>query len=182
MRKRQKAEVQENISPNLIPMIDIMFLLLLFFMLGADMSQRQMAELVLPQASKVPEPKKPGEDPSDAKTLIINVHHVMERGQTCPIYAAGGVCREQGHWMWAILSHEYDKNTLKEQLALEAQRDMEDHVDQEAKKVLSARKVLIRADSGAPYGDVQKIIELCGTVGIYKIEVAAAKPTPTNLK
>src|SRR5262245_8777570 len=181
MRKRQKAEVQENISPNLIPMIDIMFLLLLFFMLGADMSQRQMAELVLPTATKVPEPiKDTGQN--EGKTLIINVHHTMERGVTCPIYAAGGVCREQGHWLWAILSREYDKNTLKEQLALEAQREMEDHVDAEAKKVLSGRKVLIRADTGAPYGDVQNIIELCGTVGIYKIEVAAARPTPANLK
>ena len=41
---------ESEISPNLVPMIDIMFLLLLFFMLSADMSQHDQEELKLPQA------------------------------------------------------------------------------------------------------------------------------------
>ena len=176
----RKPQITEHVNPNLIPMIDIMFLLLLFFMLGADMSQRQMEEVVLASASEIKEDKpQPGIIDT---TLIINVHHVTDRGSSCPIYAAGGVCREPGHWQWGIHGRDYDKTTLKEQLALEAQREMEDKVDEQAHKILSKRKVLIRADSGAPYGDVQKIIEICGTVSIYKIEVGAAKPAPTNLK
>jgi biopolymer transport protein ExbD len=55
---------------------------------------------------------------------------------------------------------------------------METVKDVKANKIISALKILIRADSGAPYGDVQKVIELCGLAGIYKIEVAAAKPAP----
>ena len=39
-----------------------------------------------------------------------------------------------------------------------------------------ARKVIVRADRLRPYGDVNKIIETCSMVGIYKVEVSAAVP------
>ena len=55
-RKVKKAKLKEDISPNVVPMIDIMFLLLLFFMLGADMSQREAIEISIPRAKHVPEP------------------------------------------------------------------------------------------------------------------------------
>ena len=54
MARKHGPSVKEDVTANLIPMIDIMFLLLLFFMLGADMSQRELAELVLPLADTVP--------------------------------------------------------------------------------------------------------------------------------
>ena len=38
----KKSKEAQHTNPNLIPMIDIMFLLLLFFMLGADMGQREL--------------------------------------------------------------------------------------------------------------------------------------------
>ncbi len=174
MHKRVKAQAEESISPNLIPMIDIMFLLLLFFMLSADMSQRQLEEVVLPQASQVKEEKK--EATEGESTTTINIHHVTEKGADCAVYANGGICRDVNHWRWAIRGHDYTKDTIKDQLQVEAQMHMETVIDPKAKKLLSGLRVLIRADSGSPYGDVQKVIELCGTVGIYKVEVAAAKP------
>jgi biopolymer transport protein ExbD len=176
MQKRQKAVAEESISPNLIPMIDIMFLLLLFFMLSADMSQRQFEDVVLPAASEVKEAAKANEE--GETTATINIHHATDKGVNCAIYANGGVCREADHWKWAIRGHDYTKDTLKEQLQVEAQLHPEPAPDPIAKKILSALKILVRADSAAPYGDVQKVIEVCGTVGIYKIEVAAAKPAP----
>ena len=51
-------------------------------------------------------------------------------------------------------------------------------MDEQAKKVLSRRKVMIRADKTAPYGDVQKVIEMCGTATLYKVAVVGALPTP----
>jgi biopolymer transport protein ExbD len=174
MQKRQKAVAEESISPNLIPMIDIMFLLLLFFMLSADMSQRQLEEVILPQASQVKEDPKTGTE--GETTTTINIHHSTEKGVTCAVYSNGGVCREPSHWQWAIRGHDYTAATIKDQLQIEAQLHMETAMDVKAHKILSALRILIRADSGAPYGDVQKVIETCGTVGIYKVEVAAAKP------
>ena len=46
----REVQAQNTISPNIIPMVDIVFLILLFFMLGADMGQRELEEVVLPQA------------------------------------------------------------------------------------------------------------------------------------
>ena len=179
MSKHAKPVVEESISPNLIPMIDIMFLLLLFFMLGADMSQRELAgELVLPEASTVPEDDNKKVEGVEHTT--INIHHETQDGSTCAVYANGGVCREEGHWQWSIRGANFNKNTLKAQLEIEAQMNMETEPDPVAKKILSARNVLIRADSDAPYGDIQKVIETCGTVGIYKVEVAAARPSPAG--
>jgi len=177
MSRHKKPEVEESISPNLIPMIDIMFLLLLFFMLGADMSQRELAgELVLPEAAQVPESKTDKDE--GVQYTTINIHHDPEDGSPCAVNANGGICREDGHWQWSIRAKNFNKNTLKEQLQIEAEMNMETVPDPVAKKLLSARNVLIRADSAAPFGDIQKVIELCGLVGIYKIEVAAARPAP----
>jgi biopolymer transport protein ExbD len=36
---------------------------------------------------------------------------------------------------------------------------------------------MVRADRNAPYGDVQKVIELCGLAGLYKVSVVGALPT-----
>ncbi len=171
MHKRKKPQLKEDISPNLIPMIDIMFLLLLFFMLGADMGKREMEDVMLPLATNIKEDD--GKRSIDPETTI-NIHH--DPARTCPVNENGGVCREEGHWLWSIRGKDFDKETLKAQLQIEADADLEAEVDPEAKKRLSRRRVLVRADRTAPYGDIQKVIEICGTTGMYKIAVGAAKP------
>src|SRR6185295_4907175 len=89
----RKIEIQEDLSPNLIPMIDIMFLLLLFFMLGADMGHRELADVVLPKATSTKEDKESKGQKIDR--LTINVYH---SDVPCTAYAAQRICRESGHW------------------------------------------------------------------------------------
>ena len=173
MSKRKIPPVKEDISPNLIPMIDIMFLLLLFFMLGADMSQREMAEVVLPTADKAKEDK--GENDVNAPQTTINISH--DPDVACPINDNAGTCREDGHWVWGISGLNYDKTTIGPHLQILANADLEPDVDPQAGKQLSKRKVMIRADKAAPYGDIQKVIEISGQAGIYKVEIGAARPT-----
>ena len=167
-------EVEENVGCNLIPMIDIMFLMLLFFMLSADMTQREMEDLVLPQGDQVKEdPKEADKDPR----TTINLFHRADGGAfSCPINKRGGVCREDEHWLIAIRSEEFTLETVKAKLKEIADEVLEPEPDPIAKKQLSRRKVIIRGDKAAPYGHVQKLIEICGTSGIYKIEVGAALP------
>lgn len=174
MHKRKVASVQDPVSPNLIPMIDIMFLLLLFFMLGADMAARETAEMLLPDADKAKEidPNRSEADPES----IINVHHEPDNHAACPVYDNGGICREKSHWKWMISGKEYTKETIGEKLKDLADDSPEPAPDPIAKKVLSRRKVMVRADRAAPYGDVQKVIELCGSVGLYKVAVVGALP------
>src|ERR1700741_604938 len=137
MAHKKPAVIEESISPNLIPMIDIMFLLLLFFMLGADMSQRELAgELILPEAAKVQIDTTRRED-----NTTINIHHEAQDGSRCSMFA-NGICREDGHWQSSIRGRSFDKDAL----AIEASLSMESEPDPVAKKFLSARNVLIRAD------------------------------------
>ena len=98
--KKHAAKASEHANPNLIPMIDIMFLLLLFFMLGAD----------------------------------------VFRGEDC---------------------------TRPEQLSGALARASEPGKE---------RRVMIRADAGAPFGLPQRAMNVCAKEGIYKIEVGAAMP------
>ena len=100
----------------------------------------------------------------------VNVH---------PIVKAHGVCRDNEHWYMTIRSQAYTLDTIKSQIQAEADAALEPDIDPAAGKRLSARKVIIRADQFAPYGHIQRIIEMCGQAGMYKIEVGAAKPTKT---
>ena len=93
MSKKNKGAA-EHVNPNLIPMIDIMFLLLLFFMLGADMGQRELEEVMLPKAASMKEDKENKE--KDKNRLTINVYHKYE--VKCQAYLKGAVCRDDAHW------------------------------------------------------------------------------------
>jgi biopolymer transport protein ExbD len=173
-RKRKPPAVKEDVNPNLIPMVDIMFLLLLFFMLGADMTQREQADLILPNASEVKENEKVK---SPEPTTTVNVQHQQagEMGK-CPVNARAGYCREKDHWVYVIQGRDVREEDLKAKLKEAADEALEPDVDPQAGVRLSARKIIIRADRLAPYGMVNKIIEVCGGVGLYKVEVGAALP------
>jgi len=166
-------EAEESISCNLIPMIDIMFLLLLFFMLGADMTQRERADLVLPKADQAREDEE-FKEKGETRT-VVNVQHA-NGGVGCATYEARGICRLPDHWVYTIRSGDYSMKALEPQLLAEARTDLEPETPGAGVR-LSARHVLIRADQLAPYGDIQRLMELCAKVGLYKIEVAAARPT-----
>ena len=165
-----KQQVQETISPNLIPMIDIMFLLLLFFMLSADMGQRELENVVLPPAKSVKEDK----EKTSAKKLdrlTLNVFHNYK--VTCEPYNKKQVCREDNHWKVGIKGRDYsDPEKLGAVLKKEADKDRTDTKN----PLISERKVMIRADAFSPYGLAQRAMNVCAKAGIYKIEVGAASP------
>jgi biopolymer transport protein ExbD len=175
MAHRRKAPtVKEDVTCNLIPMVDIMFLLLLFFILGADMSQREQADLVLPTASEIKENEKVK---SPEPTTTVNIQHSQEGSLAkCPLNLQGGYCREDGHWAFVIQGRTVPDSEFKDKLQAAADEAMETEIDKDAGVLLSARKIIIRADKAAPYGMVNKVIETCGMVKIYKVEVGAAVP------
>jgi biopolymer transport protein ExbD len=159
---KSKLSVQEEIAPNLIPMVDIMFLLLLFFMLSADMGQRQLEDVKLPGAKSV----KIDDEVNDR--LTINVFHAQ--GLVCPTYSGKKVCREDRHWRTHVAGNEFrDNAALTGYLKTHAPREKGD-------TKISERKVMIRVDSGAPYGLAQRAMNACAESGLYKIEVGAALP------
>ena len=66
LRSRKPAEV-EIPSINMTPMIDIVFQLIIFFMLVMDLNRQQVEPINLPSASEAIDP------PPDERTLLINV-------------------------------------------------------------------------------------------------------------
>jgi biopolymer transport protein ExbD len=148
---RPRISIQEDITPNLIPMIDIMFLLLLFLMIASDMGQRELESVRLPVADSVIP------DKTEEERLTINVYHGPD---TCNLYEAGVTCREDRHWRIGIKGTDYaDMDKLLAVL----------------KKEGSERKVMIRADGAGPYELPQKVMHLCTQAGMYRIEVGAAQ-------
>jgi biopolymer transport protein ExbD len=178
MGRFKTPDVEENVGCNLIPMIDIMFLLLLFFMLGADMTQRELEDVVLPKADQAKEDSK--EKTDEAGYTTINIFHDVTGG--CAAYGAEkGICSDTGHWTIAIRGKRLNEPAvLAERLEWEAKQELEppDPANPAGKKPMSKRKISIRADAKCLYEQVQRLIEACGKAGLYKIEVGAARPSP----
>jgi len=166
----KQIQTSEGINPQIIPMIDIMFLLLLFFMVGADMGQREFEDVKLPVADQVkPDDNEVG---SKGRPLTVNCYHIDEREVGCKAYIDGQTCVEESHWKIGIKGIDYAPDKLKDVLEREAALERNDP----ANPTISEKKVQIRADQSALYGHVQKIMNTCGEVGIYKVEIGAAAP------
>lgn len=148
--------------------------LLLLSMLGVGMGQRGLVEPVLPPADLAQEvPKSRGDD----ETTVNVVHRAPGAEAGCPVHASDGFCMKEDHWRVAIASKEHTRESMRAELEREANRFLEDRVDPRVMRRLSARRLTIRADQKAPYGILFEVIRACGTVGLYKVEVAAAVPT-----
>ena len=156
MSRFKSTDVEENVACNLIPMIDIMFLLLLFFMLSADMSQRVTEDMKLPVADKVKEDPKKKEG---YETTTVNL------------------ISEDDKWFVKIAGHAYpDWGVLKAALNDLSRSDPDP--GNVSGSYFSSRAIMLRADAEAPYKEVQRVIQTCAAVGLYKIEVVATKPAP----
>ncbi len=171
MGKFAPPAVEESVSVNVVPLVDIMFLLLLFLMIGGDMSHRESTVLQLPQADKA---RESNPDLGDQRYVIVNVHtkhDSMDRGD--PAYGL------KENWQYAIAGIEYpDYFSLLDRLKVVAETKLEDKPIEGSKppKYLSAVLVTLRADKDAPYGLIQDAMTACAEAGLYKIEVGAAKP------
>jgi biopolymer transport protein ExbD len=152
--ERKRSTVLEAIAPNLIPMVDIMFLLLLFLMLGSDMGQSQLEDVVLPHAPKL----LPA---GDGPATIVNVFH---RDSHCR--CDGDTCLNPTHWAIGIRGALYGPDAIETLLKSEARSGG------------AERGVLIRADRAARYGIVGKVLEACSAAGIDRVEIGAAEAAP----
>jgi biopolymer transport protein ExbD len=156
MSRFKSVEPEENVTCNLIPMIDIMFLLLLFFMLSADMTQRVNEDIVLPRADEAQEDSKNAEV---YETVVLNL------------------VQEGTAWLVKIRGTPYTfEHTLKPRLKEMSDMAQEPKDPKNPGANFSSTAVMLRAEATAPYKEVQRLIQMCGAVGLYKIEVVAVNP------
>ena len=122
----KKVNTEEELTPNLIPMVDIMFLLLLFLMLGSDMGQRELEDVLLPKADYVKEDKQKDNANKSSERFTVNVFHLYATGPNavqCEAYAKRQICRVPEHWRIAIKGKPYKTATeeaFKKALKVEA--------------------------------------------------------------
>lgn len=163
----KEIKTQEEVGANLVPMIDIMFLLLLFFMLSADMTQRDLEDLKAPVANKA-DMDKPEDNPD---RITVNIHH--SASECAKFDQPGEICIDPAHWFISVQGKKYaltenDLNALTKRLSALADSKRVNPGDKTSK---SERFVLIRGDQFAPYGLVQRSLERLAMAGLYKTQV-----------
>lgn len=183
MSKFAPPTPEESVSVNVVPLVDIMFLLLLFLMIGGDMSHRESTELQLPVADKAQTADR-DTDKGD-RYVVINIHPVKDALTESDRLALW--FRDMANWQFAIAGVEYpDYWTLLEGTATapglktisETKKEDDPITGTNPPKYLSAVKVSIRADKDSPYGMIQQAMQACAGADLYKIEVGAAQPAP----
>ena len=142
-------------APNLVPLLDVMFMLLLFFMLGADFGKREQEPMNLPKARSIRECTSGWY----GRSLTINAHHRDDR-------ACSGPCRIEEHWLLTINGRECtDPLALRGTIAAES-------AEMQRGSILG-RRIIIRSDAGAPAWLPQRALYACAALGFQRIYIAA---------
>lgn len=176
---------EDSVYMNVIPMVDIMFLLLLFFMLTADFGSRELEKVKLAEGKTIKEDKQ-----EEAKNrLNVNVFHTIttkDNGTvSCVDFDSEKPCQDIGHWNVAIRGRRYGSKQLEEWAKYQAKihkKEKEKKTDAEAEnpQVPTDLRVMIRCDTRAPFKFPQLLMEKLATAGIYKLEYGAAEMQKTN--
>ncbi|OHB74767.1 MAG: hypothetical protein A2Z34_06560 [Planctomycetes bacterium RBG_16_59_8] len=152
MAKRTKPITADPEGFTMTPMIDIVFQLIIFFMLISDLSSRQLAALVLPEATKVVIEQKQSPD-----IVVVNV-------------------KNDGRYL--VSGDEYTREALK---GFFADRKMMRELQDPANPAFVTYPLVIRADGAAPYEHVQWLLMAAARFGgIVKLQIVAEKPVSSQ--
>ncbi len=162
-----KHDADVEMEMNMTPMIDVVFLLIIFFMIITDLTQQDLEELKLPVAVSAVEDKP---DPK----IVRPVMNILHTGEVI-------VKRETKYD-----PESEDLSKVEAFLADQARQMLAggykkgwDYLNSEGKSgpKIPDNPLLIRADQNTPFKYIQRIMEVCGKKGIqiWKLELAAAE-------
>jgi len=156
--KLMKTNSDQPIEMDMTPMIDVVFQLIIFFVLITDMSQSDLEELKLPIA------KNAVQDKPDPK-VVRPVLNVLPDGT-----------------MITKRRELYDPENddmieVERYLVDQANRMKPWKMDPDLGVALPDNPLLIRADKNTEFKYIQKIMEVCGKKGIqiWKLQLAASE-------
>ena len=158
-----KHDSETEMEMNMTPMIDVVFLLIIFFMIITDLTQQELEDLELPLAVEAA-PDKP--NPEEWRP-IINIDHngrmVVKRND---YYDPE---KDQG-------PRKYDR--LKIKLLDFAKRMKKEPLPELGGKLVPDEPILLRADRSSNFRFVQDIMEQCGdqSIAIWKLQLAVSVP------
>jgi biopolymer transport protein ExbD len=169
----KRGEVTEDVGFSMTPMIDIVFQLILFFMLATDFSQKDLEAVILPDAVKAVEDKNPPKD-----RMTINVCHMSERelGAPCDAFVRSAsdpsvLCIDPAHWVVKVHGRILTDRQLEDLVRIEANQAGKDEHG------ITDMPAQVRADGRAPYGSIQRAMQAAAKNGVWKMEFGAAIPS-----
>ncbi len=156
-RKSVQAEEPEGMV--MTPMIDIVFQLLIFFVLVTDMARAQLENLTLPKANKAIKAKL-----DDKTTLVLNV-------------LPDGTIKISGKILFRPDPlNPSDQDTRKIEDLFNARREMPIYQVVQGKNDFVSYPVLIRADRSTPLQYIQLILMIAAAHGgVTQIQLGAKK-------
>jgi biopolymer transport protein ExbD len=163
MANKALHAAEEELELNLTPLIDVVFNLIIFFMIISDLTQKDIEQLTLPKASQDEEDV----DPKDKGRVIINISKHVPDGGDIKDWKPGGPVNIKVKGKLLDLAH------LKEELFKYAETDR----DLEHENAPSEIFALIRCDKDIRWREVQWVMQAAADpdVRIYKLQFATAK-------
>ncbi len=158
--------VQQNIEMDMTPMIDCVFLLMIFFVLVIDLSQKNLEDLILPKAQFI----EPDEKPS-ANRPVINVLQngtvVYEQKVRYDPAVHGKNYAPIREMLLEIRKKGLDRGTLK----------FVDEVIAGKTVKLIDDPILVRADKWTEWHYVGEVMKQCSMpdVAFWKVELALSE-------
>jgi len=157
MKAARKMQ-EESAEMDMTPMIDIVFNLLIFFMVVTDLTQKDLAALTLPIAYMAAEDKD--NDPDER--VILNVDRegfILYKGKKVNLDELGTILRNR-----------------KDQYELKMRRDGKSGLEDlpgggKASKLF----VLLRADKETPWQHVQWLMTVMAEQKLYKMQFATRR-------
>ena len=155
-------EKQEDIELNLTPMIDVVFNLVIFFMMVADLSKKDIELLKLPWSTQA----QTDEGKEDMRVII----NVVKQGDLKQIesWKPGDPVDIR------VKGQTVDLKTLTQKLLVFAERKRDMEHPMQPSEVFA----LIRCDEKIRWLEVQWVMQACADpdVRIYKLQFATGKP------
>ena len=160
----QKTDDEQEMEMNMTPMIDVVFLLIIFFMVITDLTQQDLEELKLPTAENA-QPDKPK---PDEFRPVVNI--------------------KQDGSIWVKRKELYDpENSDDYKMVREYLSDVAKMMEREKfdgtattrndPNSIPGEALLVRADQFSAFKHTQKVMEQCGYKGIqiWKLQLAASE-------
>jgi biopolymer transport protein ExbD len=155
--KLNKTGYDAAIEMDMTPMIDVVFQLIIFFVLITDMTQSELEELKLPVAKNAVQDKP---DPSVVRPVL----NILPDGTM--------ITKKR-----ELYDPEQDDLTETERYLADQARLMPKEMDKDVGVELPQNPLLIRADKNTEFKYIQKVMEICGKKGIqiWKLQLAASE-------
>jgi len=186
-----KHDPETEMPMNMTPMIDVVFLLIIFFMIITDMTQQDLEELVLPVAAYAV-PDKPDMDewrpvlniPYDGRWIVRQeVKYDPEVDDAKP--------EEERYKQIQLWLNEASLRMKKEHFTTPSHDDDAPTCScgqtpyphpQGSGVLIPGEALLIRADESTSFRHIQKVMEFCGIKGIeiWKVQLAVSEPEPDD--